>query len=261
MSKSQEKPAPLFGQPRNHKTLTEETLWRLRRDIISGTLPAGGKIKSDDIKHRYNVGTSPIREALFQLVTDGLVTADGQRGFRVAELRETDLLDIADWRARLESEALRRSIEAATLDWEAHAIAAFHRMKRFESDSRFRDMSEREAADTWEEYHREFHFALYSTCGSPWLLRFCELLIQHGERYRRAYIAYPRVAKAITQEHEALLEAALARDTERAVDILEKHIRHAANLALQHAMKRRPRQQPAVRAKAAPKRRRKSPSA
>ncbi len=261
MSKSQEKPAPLFGQPRNHKTLTEETLWRLRRDIISGTLPAGGKIKSEDIKHRYNVGTSPIREALFQLVTDGLVTADGQRGFRVAELRETDLLDIADWRARLESEALRRSIEAATLDWEAHAIAAFHRMKRFESDSRFRDMSEREAADTWEEYHREFHFALYSTCGSPWLLRFCELLIQHGERYRRAYIAYPRVAKAITQEHEALLEAALARDTERAVDILEKHIRHAANLALQHAMKRRPRQQPAVRAKAAPKRRRKSSSA
>ena len=260
MSKSQDKAAYVPGQPRSHKTLTEETLYRLRRDIISGVLPAGEKIKSEVIKHRYNVGTSPVREALFQLATDGLVKADGQRGFRVAELREADLLDIADWRARLECEALRRSIAAGTLDWEAHAIAAFHRMKRVESDSRYREMSEKEAADLWEEYHREFHFALYSTCGSPWLLRFCELLIQHGERYRRAYIAYPRVAKAITQEHEALLEAALARETEQAVDVLEKHIRHAANLALQHAMKRRPRQQPAGRGKSAKRRSRPSSS-
>lgn len=244
MSKSDGGRAPYPGQARSHKTLTEETLYRLRRDIISGTLRAGDKIKSEVVKQRYNVGTSPIREALFQLVTDGLVRSDGQRGFRVAELRESELLDIADWRARLECEALRRAIAAGTLDWEAHAIAAFHRMKRIESDSQFRHMSELEAADLWEEYHREFHFALYSTCGSPWLLRFCELLIQHGERYRRAYIAYPRISKAITREHEALLEATLARDTERAVGILEKHIRHAANLALQHATKRRPRKKP-----------------
>ena len=124
MSKPQDKTPPLFGQPRNHKTLTEETLWWLRRDIISGTLPAGEKIKSEVIKQRYNVGTSPIREALFQLVTDGLVTADGQRGFRVAELREADLLDIADWRGRVERGGLRRPLQGGGPDWGGRARAA-----------------------------------------------------------------------------------------------------------------------------------------
>ncbi len=216
------------------KTLTEETLLRLRRDIISGTFTPGQRVKSEDLKKRYGVGTSPIREALFQLVSDGLVRSDGQKGFRVAELTEAGLKDIVDWRARLECEALRRSIAAGDMEWEASAIAALHRLKATESRN---DMDSREAADLWEEQHRAFHFALYSACGSPWLLRFCELLIQHGERYRRAYIAYPTISRSITQEHAAILNAAIARDADRATTLLEKHIHHAAKLALTHATK------------------------
>lgn len=220
------------GPAREHKTLTEETLARLRRDIVSGTFEAGQKIKSEDLKKRYGVGTSPIREALFQLVSEGLVRSDGQRGFRVAELRREELLDITDWRARLECEALRRAVANGDMEWEARSVAAFHRLKRVEGRS---GLPADEAADQWEDHHRAFHFALYSACGSPWLLRFCELLIQHGERYRRAYIAYPRISSSITAEHEAIMDAAMARDGERAGSLLEQHIRHAADLALAHA--------------------------
>lgn len=217
---------------REHKTLTEETLARLRRDIVSGAFEAGQKVKSEDLKKRYGVGTSPIREALFQLVSEGLVRSDGQRGFRVAELRQEELLDITDWRARLECEALRRAVANGDVEWEAGAVAAFHRLKRVEGQS---GLSAADAADLWEDHHRAFHFALYSACGSPWLLRFCELLIQHGERYRRAYIAYPRIPSSITAEHEAIMEVAMARDAEGAATLLGKHIRHAADLALAHA--------------------------
>jgi GntR family transcriptional regulator, carbon starvation induced regulator len=227
-------PTLRVGRERNHKTLTDETLERLRRDIITGHFGAGQRIKADALKERYSVGTSPIREALFQLASDGMVRADGQRGFSVADLTEAELRDIADWRARLESEALRRSILAGDVEWEANAVAAFHRMKRIEAETQ---LSREEAADLWEDYHREFHFALYSACGSPWLLRFCELLIQHGERYRRAYIAYPVIPKSITQEHQQILNAAIERDADRAVMLLEKHIRHAAELSAKHVAK------------------------
>ncbi|MDB5558860.1 MAG: hypothetical protein JWQ36_1794 [Enterovirga sp.] len=225
-------PTLRVGPAKAHKTLTEETLARLRRDIVSGAFEAGQKVKSEDLKKRYQVGTSPIREALFQLVSEGLVRSDGQRGFRVAELRQEELLDITDWRARLECEALRRAIATGDMEWEARAVAAFHRLKRVEGQS---GLDPTEAADLWEDHHRAFHFALYSACGSPWLLRFCELLIQHGERYRRAYITYPRISSSIAAEHQAIMDAAMARDAEKAADLLETHIRHAADLALAHA--------------------------
>lgn len=228
-------PVLRVGRETAHKTLTEETLARLRRDIISGAFAPGGKVKSEDLKKRYRVGTSPIREALFQLVSDGLVRSDGQRGFRVAELREEELVDITDWRARLECEALRRSVGAGDVEWEARVVAAFHRLKHVEAGT---DVAPEAAADLWEDQHRAFHFALYSACGSPWLLRFCENLIEHSERYRRAYIAYPRVSATISEEHAAIFEAAIARKADLAVELLETHIRHAGELALAHATRR-----------------------
>jgi DNA-binding GntR family transcriptional regulator len=217
-----------IGNSQEPRTLTDATLERLREDIISGRLKSGLKVKSERLKEMYGVGTSPIREALFQLTGDGLVRAEGQRGFRVAELNEKELADITDWRVRLEGEALRRAILQGNLEWEATAVAALYRLKKVQESSRTRGGS---AADLWEKHHREFHFALYATCGSPWLLRFCELLVQNGERYRRAFVRYTEIDRSITEEHEALLDAAIKRDASRAVKVLESHIRHAAELA------------------------------
>jgi len=220
-----------IGSGLEPKTLTDATLERLRDDIVSGRLKSGIKVKSENLKELYGVGTSPIREALFQLAGEGLVRADGQKGFRVAELNEKELVDIVDWRIRLEGEALRRSIINGDLNWEANAVAALYKLKGIQSTT---DLSKGKAADLWERRHREFHFALYCMCGSPWLLRFCELLIQNGERYRRSFVQYKSIEQSITDEHEALLAASLKRDTAKATVILEKHIRHAGELARKH---------------------------
>jgi DNA-binding GntR family transcriptional regulator len=217
-----------LGTEQEPRTLTEATLERLREDVVSGRLKSGLKVKSESLKEMYGVGTSPIREALFQLAGEGLVRLEGQRGFRVAELNEKELVDITDWRAKLEGEALRRAILNGNLEWEATAVAALYRLKGVQESS---GLGKVKAADLWEKRHREFHFALYGTCGSPWLLRFCELLIQNGERYRRAFVQYKQIDRSITEEHEALLDAAIRRDGPRAVAVLEKHIRHAAELA------------------------------
>jgi GntR family carbon starvation induced transcriptional regulator len=222
-----------IGNSQEHRTLTDATLERLREDIISGRLKPGTKVKSDTLKEMYGVGTSPIREALFQLAGDGLVRADGQRGFRVAELNEKELADITDLRVKLEGETLRRAVLQGNLEWEATAVAALYRLKKVQEVSPAKGT----AADVWEKHHREFHFALYVTSGSPWLLRFCELLIQNGERYRRAFVRYTEIDRSITEEHEALLDAAIKRDASRAVRILENHIRHAAELAAKSLFK------------------------
>lgn len=225
-------PTIRIGYPQEHRTLTDATLERLREDIISGKLKSGLKVKSESLKEMYGVGTSPIREALFQLACDGMVRIEGQRGFRVADLNENELADITDWRVRLEGEAIKRAILQGNLEWEATAVAALYRLKKVQ-----RDAESPATADRWEKHHREFHFALYAACGSPWLLRFCELMIQNGERYRRSFVRYTAIDKTITDEHEALLEAAIGKDVPRAVKILEGHIRHAADLAAKNIFK------------------------
>ena len=216
---------------RQPKTLTDATLQRIRGDIISQRLKPGEKLKAQELTQRYSVGNSPLREALFQLVSDRFVKSDGQRGFSVTELTASDLMDITNWRAELECTALQLSMSNRTVEWESEVIAAHHRLEGLQIKT---GLDRDEAADIWEARHREYHFTLYSRCGSPWLLRFCELLADHGERYRRGFVDYPRVPESIRTEHKAILDAVVNQQDAEAIDLLRKHILTAASLASEH---------------------------
>ena len=86
---------PAAGAPR---TVTEATYQRLRQDIIWGRLPPDTPLRSDELRAAYAVGISPLREALSRLVAERLVTAIGQRGFRVAPLTPDDVMDVTETR-------------------------------------------------------------------------------------------------------------------------------------------------------------------
>lgn len=224
-------PSLRFPLEENPKTLTDATLRRLRRDIISGLLKPGQKLRVQELTTAYDVGTSPLREALFQLASDGFVRSSGQRGFTVAGLSNMELLDITHWRCTLECEALRRSLVNRSVDWEAELISAHHRLKGVEQDP---GHSDDEIADHWERQHWLYHLTLYSRCGSAWLLRFCELLGEHGERYRRSFVTYRNIPSKIGAEHQAILDAILAKKGDEAIAILAQHIERAAEMATAH---------------------------
>ena len=76
------------------KTLVEGAYQRLRRDIIEGVHAPGEKLRVEHLKDQYEVGAGTLREALLLLVTDALVVAQGQRGFRVAPISIADFEDI-----------------------------------------------------------------------------------------------------------------------------------------------------------------------
>ena len=77
------KPAPSAAQSGIGRTLAATAFERLRADILSCKLAPGSKLPFDRLKEDYGVGLSPLREALSRLATSGLVTMEGQRGFRV----------------------------------------------------------------------------------------------------------------------------------------------------------------------------------
>src|SRR5882757_10965376 len=92
-------------------TYIEAVQQRLREDIVSGKLAPWEKLRVSELKSRYAMGSSPLREALSRLVGEGLVTFEGNKGFRVRGLSREDLADIAYMRTAVETFAIRTAIE------------------------------------------------------------------------------------------------------------------------------------------------------
>ncbi|MFT3759070.1 FCD domain-containing protein [Thauera sp.] len=212
---------PPTNSPEEPKTLVEGAYQRLRRDIIEGVHAPGEKLRVEHLKEHYDVGAGTLREALLLLVTDALVVAQGQRGFRVAPISIADFEDITRTRVLLETEALRQSIATGGEDWEAAVVAAFHRLSRAEQRLADHDASTRQE---WEMRNRAFHEALISASGSRWIRHFQHILYQQSERYRRISLFHQPIARDIHAEHQTLFEATIARDATRATSILTEHI-------------------------------------
>jgi GntR family carbon starvation induced transcriptional regulator len=200
-------------------TLASAICNRVRADVLAGRRKPGSKIRLEDLKAEFGVSWSPIREALSRLAAEGLITAEEQRGYRVAPASRADLGEVIRLRVLLETSALRASIEKGDDGWEAEVLAAHHRLTKFES----RRLAPG-GGEQWETRHRAFHDALIGACASPILLQFCHMLHDMNDRYRRVFLLVHEFDRDVAAEHRAITEATLARDKKKACSLLESHI-------------------------------------
>ncbi len=192
---------------------------RIRADIIFGRLAPGQKLKLELLRERYEASVSTLRELLSRLASEGLIEAEGQKGFAVTPVSATNLREIAAMRLLLEADALAQSFAAGDMEWEGRVVAAHHKLALMERRMLARD---RDDPELWKRYDWEFHHALISACGSQVLLE------THGAIYDK-YLRYQMVAVVFrgdiaAEEHEALLNCALQRDVQGAVAVLTRHV-------------------------------------
>jgi len=210
-------------------TLASSVYERLRGDILRGELVPGHKLRIEFVSERYAAGSSPVREALSRLSADGLVDRRDQRGFYVATASAEDLVELTRTRCWLEETGLRESMRIFAHDWEEGVILALHRLSRI---PRSTTPDEYHENPEWERLHRAFHRSLIAGCGSRWLLAFCDQLADQAYRYRQLAVQriYPK--RKEKGEHEALVQAVLAREADLAVALLNKHYRLTADIIL-----------------------------
>jgi GntR family transcriptional regulator, carbon starvation induced regulator len=211
-------------------TLADEIVDRLRGDIVSGRLKPNERLRFEALTASYGVSVSPLREALSRLSAEELVQPDAQRGYRVAQVSISELMDILETQKTLEILALRLAITHGDDAWEAQIVAAHHRLARVES-RRALDDSEGWAQD-WELRHREYHQSLIAACHLRWLKRFCSQLREHLDRYRNIADVAPSRFPAIAIQHGAIVEATISRDAARASMLLQQHYDAAAKVIL-----------------------------
>src|SRR3984957_17499092 len=130
----------------------------LRRAILEGAIAGGTQLKQNDVAARFGVSVVPVREALQRLIADGLAVLHPNRGVTVTDISEDDFLDIAELRALLEPQALRRSAPRLT-------PADFMQSEKILQRAA-------EASDPLEQadLHWEFHKSLYQQAERPRLL-------------------------------------------------------------------------------------------
>lgn len=212
----------------HHATLTEEIHARIRHDILIGALRPADKLKLEELKERYDVSVNTLRETLSRLVSEGLVAAEGQRGFMVVPASIADLREIIDVRNLLECHAARLALDHADLEWEGRLVAAYHKLSKVEA-ALAEDPEGN--APLVETYNRAFHAALISACGSRWLMTLHGMMYDQSLRYRMLSFEvanFPR--ERSREEHREILDAALARDAERLTRVIAAHILKGADL-------------------------------
>lgn len=171
------------------------------------------------LREGYGASVSTLRELLNRLASEGLIEAEGQKGFVVTPVSATNLREIAAMRLLLEGHALAQSFAAGDMEWEGRVVAAHHKLARMERRMLAGDRADPEQ---WKRYDWEFHHALISACGSQVLHETHAAIYDKYLRYQMVAVVFR--GEVAAQEHKLLLDCAMARDTQRAAAILATHV-------------------------------------
>lgn len=201
-------------------TLAGRVLTLMRNDILEFRLQPGSKLLFETLKEKYEAGFSPLRESLSRLVVEGLVIGEDRRGFRVAPITEEDFFDLTALRREIEILAATRSVERGDDMWEAEMVRAFHHMSLAKANS-----DQPNYLAEWSARHQAFHEALVSACGSPRLLHLRRQLFDQFMRYHRIAPKHVWRSAIHDTDHKKILDAAIARDTEKCRALMRSHIK------------------------------------
>lgn len=201
--------------PLRRQTLAGMTLDSLRDRILRGSFPEGEPLRQDAIAEELGVSRIPVREALRQLESEGLVTFQPHRGAVVSTLSLESISEMFELRADIESDVLRRAVPLMTASDDAQAREIL--------DGYEAALASREVA-RWGELNWQFHSTLYAPSRRQYTLNIVSKLHQHADRYLRMQLALTQGEARARTEHRAIALAARKRDARKASQLMRDHI-------------------------------------
>jgi len=194
-----------------HPTVREVAYRRLRQLILDGTLAPATRIFENELAEQLGISRTPLREALRQLETEGLITLSARRGAVVSGLSAAEMQQDFLIRATLEGLAIRLAAPRLTAEDFAQLERELRRMEQALT---------RGQRAIFLEHHRLFHMTLFEASGAPRLVRMLANLLETGERYEQLELAQDVLHADELAHHRQLLELLRAdgADGERAAD-------------------------------------------
>jgi DNA-binding GntR family transcriptional regulator len=206
-------PTAVLRRSARPRTATEYVTDSLRRSILNGDLEGGTRLSLAEIASSFDVSTTPVREALRELAFDGLVRIDSYRGGVVTAVTKEEVEEIVRIRQVLEPMAAREAVEEMTpqiLD-EARAILS--------------EMAASDSWDVWVQGNRAFHRKIYEASSSQRLVSLIKSLQDTQVVFVSATLRKsPLLKETATRDHNEMIEALVAGDAERLVEVTVRHL-------------------------------------
>ena len=196
---------------------SEAVVEHLRQAILRGELPSHAPLPQDKIATELGVSKVPVREALAELKSEGLVTYKANRGAFVTALTAADAREIYLMRAALEKMALEYAIPNVTKVDIARAQSALLMIDAEDNPQ------------MWAELNWEFHAALYQPAEMPNLMATLKALHINVGRYLVLYLDKMHFQDKSQDEHRTLLDACVNGNTPKAISTLSQHLEDASS--------------------------------
>jgi DNA-binding GntR family transcriptional regulator len=198
---------------RGRRTIQEIVAEALRDAIVTGRLKGGERLHQDGIAVKLGVSRMPVREALRQLESEGLVVFTPHRRVSVAALSTQELREIYEMRTALEILALDLAVPRLSARELAGLGALLDQMDRVNDPGR------------WLDLNRTFHGTLYGASGRVRLCALIDSLRGNVERYLRIYVSGVEHRAHAQAEHRRILRACRRRQIAEAKKALRRHLR------------------------------------
>lgn len=200
----------------------------LRQGILSGQLPGGTRLVQTYIAAELGMSTTPVREALRDLVSEGIIRLDAHRGAVVREIDISDVREVYELRKLLEPFAVRHAVKLIAPEQLNDLADLCHRMEDAEDPAE------------WLQLNREFHTLLIEEARRPRLTAILKSLADTVAAFvALAVHSDPRLPSTAWQEHTEILDALRRGDADRASDVTRQHLESTLD-ALEELSQRAP---------------------
>ena len=200
---------------RREESLRRQAGQQIRDAIVTGVLPAGSMHSEQTIADRMGISRTPVREALLQLSTEGLVEFVPHRGVRIAALDPEHLIGVLEYRAAMESYC------AASLAAHQPAGIVDALDEQLDRQRRIRIANDRLG---WVVANIDFHYLIVSSLGNKLMNDAFPVLAAHTMRIGYRMIARQERMGESIDEHVAIVEAIRRRDVDEARKLAAEHL-------------------------------------
>lgn len=196
-------------------TIRNQVYQLLKEEICSGGFDPGQKLLENELAQRYSVSRSPVREAMRQLVSDGLVEEVPNKGVFVKKLSDKDVEEIYDVRVLLESYAME-NIPGGVSSGDAQALQEV--LSKMEAVHKRNDMT------TYIQLDTELHDKLVHLCGNSIIVELYERVCGRVQQFRGYALNSDARYVDSLDEHRMLVKYLVEGEIQKAKEINTRHL-------------------------------------
>lgn len=208
----------------NKTTLSEQIYIILRNDIINQNIKCGEKLTLKNLMERFNVSSTPIREALTRLSQDDLVSYYSNIGVRVVEFKKNDIAQIYDFSRELDCMAVKFAFENASHEIIAHDLEVVLKLSTEALNS--------DDLETFRKYSDNFHDVFYHYSNNSRLLNAAVRIRGQFSILAKIYQSYTVNASIVNHEHSEIYVAVKENDLEKVMLLMRNHFNHSKRYLL-----------------------------